>query len=315
MLHAKIDDVGLETQREVVKEEKRQRYDNQPYGTILPETLARAYSKHPYQWAPIGSLDHLNAASLEEFMQFYKDFYVPNNAILTIAGDIDYAQTEEWVKKYFTEIPKGKKSIYRPDIKEPKKETEIRDIIYDNIQIPAIIQAYNLPPKNDPDAYAMEMLSTYLTGGKSSLMTKELVDKQQKALVVAAIPLDLEDGGIFIMYGIANMGIAPEDLENEIDVLIKQVQDEGISEQDFQKLQNIIENNLVSKNASIEGIAQNLAEANLFFGDTEYINRELEVYRKVSREDIQRVANKYLTLDGRVVLYYLPKPKETAQNQ
>jgi predicted Zn-dependent peptidase len=117
------------------------------------------------------------------------------------------------------------------------------------------------------------------------------------------------------MYGIANMGIAPEDLENEIDVLIKQVQDEGISEQDFQKLQNIIENNLVSKNASIEGIAQNLAEANLFFGDTEYINKELEVYRKVSREDIQRVANKYLTLDGRVVLYYLPKPKETAQNQ
>jgi predicted Zn-dependent peptidase len=315
MLHAKIDEVGLETQREVVKEEKRQRYDNQPYGTILPETLVRAYSKHPYQWAPIGSLDHLNAASLDEFMQFYKDFYVPNNAILTIAGDIDYAQTEGWVKKYFSEIPEGKKAIYRPDIEEPKKETEIRDIIYDNIQIPAIIQAYNLPPKNHPDAYAMEMLSTYLTGGKSSLMTKELVDKQQKALVIAAIPLDLEDGGIFIMYGIANMGIAPEDLENEIDVLIKQVQEEGISEQDFQKLQNIIENNLVSKNASIEGIAQNLAEAKLFYGDTDYINRELEVYRKVSRADIQRVANKYLTLDGRVVLYYLPKPQETAQNQ
>jgi predicted Zn-dependent peptidase len=315
MLHAKIDDVGLETQREVVKEEKRQRYDNQPYGTILPETLKRAYSEHPYQWAPIGSLDHLNAASLDEFMQFYKDFYVPNNAILTVAGDIDYAQTEAWVKKYFSEIPEGKKSIYRPDITEPKKETEIRDIIYDNIQIPAIIQAYNLPPKNHPDAYAMEMLSTYLTGGKSSLMTKELVDKQQKALVIAAIPLDLEDGGIFIMYGIANMGVAPEDLENEIDVLIKQVQEEGISEQDFQKLQNIIENNLVSKNASIEGIAQNLAEAKLFYGDTEYINKELEVYRRVSREDIKRVANKYLTLDGRVVLYYLPKPQETAQNQ
>ncbi|EPR69884.1 M16 family metallopeptidase [Cyclobacterium qasimii] len=315
MLHAKIDEIGLETQREVVKEEKRQRYDNQPYGTILPETLVRAYSEHPYQWAPIGSLDHLNAASLEEFMQFYKDFYVPNNAILTIAGDIDYSQTEEWVREYFTEIPQGKKAIYRPDIVEPKKETEIRDIIYDNIQIPAIIQAYNLPPKNHPDAYAMEMLSTYLTGGKSSLMTKELVDKQQKALVVAAIPLDLEDGGIFIMYGIANMGIAPEDLEKEIDILIKQVQEEGISDQDFQKLQNIIENNLVSKNSSIEGIAQNLAEASLFYGDTDYINRELEVYRKVSKEDIQRVAKEYLTLDGRVVLYYLPKPQESAQNQ
>lgn len=93
------------------------------------------------------------------------------------------------------------------------------------------------------------------------------------------------------------------------------MQEEGISEKDFQKLQNIIENDLVSKNSSIEGIAQNLAEANLFYGDTEYINRELEVYRKVNREDIQRVANKYLTLDGRVVLYYLPKPQETAQNE
>lgn len=165
MLHAKIDEVGLETQREVVKEEKRQRYDNQPYGTILPETLARAYTKHPYQWAPIGSLDHLNAASLDEFMEFYNDFYVPNNAILTIAGDIEYEQTERWVRKYFAEIPQGKDDIYRPEIEEPRKEEEIRDIIYDNIQIPAIIQAYNLPPKNHPDAYAMEILSTYLTGG------------------------------------------------------------------------------------------------------------------------------------------------------
>jgi predicted Zn-dependent peptidase len=315
MLHAKIDEVGLETQREVVKEEKRQRYDNQPYGTILPETLARAYSKHPYQWAPIGSLDHLNAASLEEFMQFYKEFYVPNNAILTIAGDIDYDQTEEWVRRYFSEIPRGKGDIYRPDVEEPRKQEEIRDMIYDNIQIPAIIQAYNLPPKNHPDAYAMEILSTYLTGGNSSLMTKELVDNQQKALVIAAIPLDLEDGGIFIMYGITNMGVEPEDLEAEVDRLIRQVQQEGISEDDFQKIQNILENDLVSKNATVEGIAQNLAEARLFYGDTDYINRELEKYREVSRADIQRVAREYLTLDGRVVLYYLPKSQQPEANQ
>ena len=185
MLHAKIDQVGVDTQREVVKEEKRQRYDNQPYGTILPETLKRAYSKHPYQWAPIGSLEHLNAATLDEFMGFYNEFYVPNNATLTIAGDIDYDQTEAWVKKYFSEIPRGKMEIYRPDITEPVKTEEIRDIVYDNIQIPAVIQAYNLPPKTDPDSYAMDMLSTYLTGGNSSLMTKELVDKQQKAPISA----------------------------------------------------------------------------------------------------------------------------------
>ncbi|MEX2592106.1 MAG: pitrilysin family protein [Anditalea sp.] len=313
MLHAKIDQKGVETQREVVKEEKRQRIDNQPYGSIMSETLKRAYSVHPYQWAPIGSLEHLNAATLEEFRQFYKDFYVPNNATLTIAGDIDYDQTEEWVRAYFSEIPKGEQTIYRPEVKEPEKTEEIRDIVYDNIQIPAVIQAYNIPPKDHPDSYAMSMLSTYLTGGESSLMTKELVDKQQKALAVSAFPLDLEDGGLFIMYGIANMGVEAAELESEIDLLIKQVQQEGISDRDFQKLQNIIETDLVSKNASMAGIAQNLAEAQVFYGSTDYINQELDKYQEVTKEDIKRVANEFMTLDGRVVLYYLPKSAETAE--
>ncbi|MHA7131249.1 M16 family metallopeptidase [Algoriphagus namhaensis] len=307
MLHSKVDMTGVETQREVVKEEYRQRYENQPYGTILPETLKRAYQEHPYRWAPIGSLEHLNAATIDEFQQFYNDFYVPNNATLTIAGDIDYAQTEKWVRQYFSEIPKGTKEIYRPTVTEPKKTAEIRDVIYDNIQIPAVIQAYNLPPRNHPDSYALSMLSTYLTGGNSSLMTKELVDKQQKALALAAIPLELEDGGIFIMYGITNMGVEPDALETEIDKLIKQVQEEGISDQDFEKLQNIIENNLVSGNSSMAGIAQNLAEAHVIFGDANYINETMEKYSQVTQADIQRVAREYLDLDGRVVLYYLPK--------
>lgn len=312
MLHSKVDITGVETQREVVKEEKRQRIDNQPYGSILTETLVRAYSVHPYQWAPIGSLDHLNAATIEEFQQFYKDFYVPNNATLTIAGDIDYATTESLVKNYFSQIPKGTKEIYRPNVVEPKKTAEIRDIIYDNIQIPAVIQSYNLPPRNHPDSYALSMLSTYLTGGKSSLMTKELVDKQQKALVVAAIPLELEDGGVFLMYAINNMGVEPKDLETEIDKLIKQVQDQGISDLEFTKLKNIMENDIVSGNSTMEGIANNLAEAKVIYGDTQYINRVMEAYSKVTKADIQRVAKEYLDLNGRVVLYYLPKSAQPA---
>jgi len=312
MLHSKVDITGVETQREVVKEERRQRYENQPYGTILPETLKRAYQVHPYQWAPIGSMDHLNAATIEEFQQFYKDFYVPNNATLTIAGDIDYAATESLVKKYFSEIPKGIKPIYRPNVVEPKKTAEIRDIIYDNIQIPAVIQAYNLPPRNHPDSYALSMLSTYLTGGNSSLMTKELVDKQQKALVVAAIPLELEDGGVFLMYGIANMGVEPKDLESEVDRLIKQVQEQGISDEDFAKLKNQMENDIVSSNSTVEGIAENLAEAKVIYGNTNYINQVMDAYAKVTKADIQRVAKEYMNLNGRVVLYYLPKSAQPA---
>lgn len=312
MLHSKVDITGVETQREVVKEEKRQRVDNQPYGSILTETLVRAYSVHPYQWAPIGSLDHLNAATIEEFQQFYKDFYVPNNATLTIAGDIDYAQTENLVRKYFAEIPKGSKEIYRPNVIEPKKTAEIRDIVYDNIQIPAVIQAYNLPRRNHPDSYALSMLSTYLTGGNSSLMTKELVDKQQKALAVAAIPLELEDGGLFIMYGIANMGVEAKDLETEIDKLLKQVQENGITDEDFAKLKNQIENDLVSSNSTVEGIANNLAEAHVIYGDTQYINQVMDKFAQVTKADIQRVAKEYMNLEGRVVLYYLPKSAQPA---
>jgi zinc protease len=312
MLHSKVDITGVETQREVVKEERRQRYENQPYGTILPETLKRAYQVHPYQWAPIGSMDHLNAATIEEFQQFYKDFYVPNNATLTIAGDIDYATTEKLVRNYFSEIPKGAKPIYRPNVTEPKKTAEIRDIIYDNIQIPAVIQAYNLPPRNHPDSYALSMLSTYLTGGNSSLMTKELVDKQQKALVVAAIPLELEDGGVFLMYGITNMGVEPKDLETEVDRLIKLVQDKGISDEDFAKLKNQVENEIVSGNSTIAGIAQNLAESKVIFGSTNYINNVMNAYGKVTKADIQRVAKEYMDLTGRVVLYYLPKSAQPA---
>lgn len=311
MLHAKIDSVGVETQREVVKEEKRQRIDNQPYGSILIEVLKRAYHKHPYQWPPIGSIAHLNAASLQEFMDFYKTYYVPNNAVLSIAGDIDYDQTEKWVRKYFAEIPRGQKEMKRPSVVEPKRTQEIRDIVYDNIQLPAVVEAYNLPRKDSPDSYALNMLSTYLAGGKSSLLTKEVVDKQQKALQIMALPLDLEDGGLFLFFGIANMGVGADSLEVAIDKQIEKLQTEGITDKDFAKLRAQTENAVISRHASVAGIAESLAEAKVYYGDANEINKELANYNKVTKEDIQRVAKEYLNKDGRVVLHYLPKNAET----
>lgn len=313
LLHAKIDEVGVETQREVVKEEKRMRIDNQPYGSILYETMDRAFTEHPYKWAPIGSMEHLNAATLGEFMEFYEHFYVPNNAVLSVAGDFEYDQAEEWIRLYFDEIPKGDHEIRRPNVTEPRKTSVVRDVVYDNIQIPAIIQAYNMPKKTHADSYAIDMLSTYLTGGKSSLLHKELVENQQKALQVGAFPLDLEDGGIFLLFSIANMGIEPDVVESEIDNVLESVKADGISERDFQKLQNMIENRLVSSNATMSGISRNLAQAKVIYGDVNYVNQEIEKYRAVSKEDLQRVANEYLTLDGRVVLHYLPKSAQPAE--
>lgn len=307
MLHAKIDSVGIETQRSVVKEEMRQRIDNQPYGTILKETFKRTHQQHPYHWPVIGSIEHLNAATLNEFMEFYKTYYVPNNAVLSIAGDLDYAQTEAWVRQYFSEIPRGTGRINRPSVTEPKRNEEIRDMIYDNIQLPAVIFAYNLPPKKHEDSPALDMLSTYLTGGKSSLLTKEIVDNQQKALAVEAFPLDLEDGGVFLLYGIANMGVAADSLENAIDEQMNRVFADGISEDDFQKLRAQVENAVVNQYASVAGIAESLAEAKIFFGNANEINNEMEKYNRVTREDIQCVATRYFGKDGRVVLHYLPK--------
>lgn len=308
LLHAKIDSIGVETQREVVKEEKRQRIDNQPYGSILTEVLARAYKVHPYRWAPIGSMEHLNAATLDEFMDFYRTFYVPENAVLSIAGDIDLDQTRALVEKYFAGIPSGKKSIPRPTEVEPEQKEEIRDVVYDNIQLPAVIQAYHIPAQGTDDYYAINMLTTLLSGGQSSRFNKVIVDQKQKAIGVGAIPLTLEHPGLFINFGIANMGIEPEDLEAAINEEIKRVKKELISEQEFQKLRNQIESNFVSRNATVAGIAESLANYHTYFGDANLINTELERYMKVTREDIQRVAKAYLKPSNRVVLYYLPKP-------
>src|SRR5690606_27557667 len=156
-LHAKIDSVGVETQRNVVKEEMRQRYDNQPYGTILRETVKRSHQVHPYHWPVIGSLDHQNTATLKEFMQFYRTYSLPNTPVLTIAVAIDCAQTETKVSHYFSAVPVGIGTINRPPVTEPKRTQEIKDVEYDNIQLPAVVLRCNFPPRKHPDTYALNM--------------------------------------------------------------------------------------------------------------------------------------------------------------
>jgi len=313
LLHAKIDTVGVETQREVVKEEKRQRIDNQPYGSILAEIAKRAYKEHPYRWTTIGSLDHLNAATLDEFMNFYETFYVPENATISIAGDIETDEAKELVKKYFADIPKGGSEIPRPDIVEPEQKEEVRDTVYDNIQLPAVIQAYHMPAQGVEDSYALEMLSTVLSGGQSARLYKSLVDEQQKALQVVAIPFSSEDPGLYLLFGLPTIGGSVKELEEAMDAEIQKLKDELISEREFQKVRNQVENNFVTGNSSMTGIAESLANYHVYFGDAALINDEIERYRKVTREDIQRVAKKYLTEDNRVVLYYLPKSQENNQ--
>jgi zinc protease len=311
MMHAKIEPIGVETQREVVKEEKRQRIDNQPYMSFQIEIFKNAYKEHPYRWAPIGSMEDLNAASLDEFIAFYKTFYVPENATLSIAGDIDIEQTKTLVAKYFKDIPKGGKPIPRPTVVEPQQKEEVRQVVLDNIQLPAVFQAYHIPEQGSPDSYALEMLSTLLSGGKSSRMYKALVDEQQKALEIASFPFALEDPGLYITLGLVNMGVNVDDLEKAMDAEIEKVKNELISEKEFQKIRNQAESQFVQQNATVAGIAEQLANYHVYFGDANLINTELDRYNKVTREDLQRVAKKYLTKENRVVLHYLPKSAQS----
>ena len=310
LLHAKIDEEGVKTQREVVKEEKRQRVDNQPYGSFYSEILAHSFKTHPYKISPIGTMDDLNAANINEFTQFYKDFYVPQNAILSIAGDIQIPETKALVSKYFSEIPKSKQPIYRPTIKEPVQMAEVRDIVYDNIQLPAVMLSYHIPEQGGEDYYAINMLNTLLAGGSSSRFNKELVDRQQKAVATGAIPLTVEDPGLFICFGIGNMGVKAEDLEAALLEQIERVKTEEISDNEFQKLKNQIETQFVNSNATVAGIAESLANYKMYFGDANLINTELEKFNQVNKADILKAAKKYLTKENRVVLHYLPKAME-----
>jgi zinc protease len=308
MLHAKVEQVGVETQRQVVKEERRQRTDNQPYGKLLEETLKRLYKVHPYKSSVIGSMEDLDAAQEIDYKTFYKDFYRPDNAILSIAGDINVEQTKKLIDTYFKDIPKGKGEIQRKFPQEPAITQVRRDTVYDNVQLPAVIFAYHIPAQGTKDFYAVKMLGMVLSQGESSRMQKNIVDEQQKAVFAGSFPLELEDPGANICFGIANLGTAVSDLEKSMEDVITGLQTTLITEEEFQKVQNQVENDFVSANNSVAGIAESLAQYEMYYGDATLINTELERYRKVTREELMAVANKYFNKNARVVLHWLPQP-------
>ena len=310
MLHANVEEVGIETQRQVVKEERRQRVDNQPYGRLLEESMKRTFTVHPYHHSVIGAMEHLDAAQEADYKQFYKDFYRPDNAILSIAGDIDIEQTKKLIDVYFKDIPRGQGEIFRPKITEPPLAAEVRDTVYDNVQLPALVYTYRIPAQDTKDFYAVKMLSMLLSQGESSRLQKKIVDEEQKAIAVGSFPLELEDPGASIMFAIANMGVNVGELATSLDAVVEEVQKNLVSETEFQKIQNQVENDFVTANNTMAGIAESLANYEMYFADANLINTELERYRKVTREDLKRVANQYFNKNNRVVLFWLPQPSQ-----
>ncbi len=296
---------NFDNQREVVKEEKRQRYDNVPYGTRFYNLFSRAFEGHPYSWIPIGSTDNLDDADLDYAKSFYGRFYAPNNAVLVIAGDINYDETIETVTKYFGELDSAppKAGNY------PETEFEMgekSDTIYDNIKLPAIYIGYKVPGLTADDIYALNLLSQILSDGASSRLYQDIVYKNKSAKSINSFVWDLELGGLFV---ISSVGLPNSDLkliDEQIIGQIELIKSDGVSSVELQKAKNHLESRLTDRSQTMRGIANRLAYYWMYFKNTKMVNNELETYLRVTEEDIKKVCIKYLKKNNRTVLFYLP---------
>jgi zinc protease len=306
MRHAVINEIGVTTQNDVVKEEKKSRYDNRPYGQLIREVKRNMFKKHPYRWITIGEMAHLDAATLEEFQDFYKTYYVPNNAVLVVAGDFETKTTKDWILKYFATIPSGK-PIAKINIEEASITEPIQANYEDaNIQLPMVVAAYRTPSMKTREARILDLISTILSDGKSSRLYKKIVDMNKTALQIGTFNYSQEDYGTYIIYGIPQSPNTPAAIVAEIDEEILKLQTDLILDSELQKLKNIYEMQFVNQNASIEGIAHNLANFYLLFGDADLINKEINIYNSITPEEIRAVAQKYLNPNQRLILNYNP---------
>ncbi len=306
MLHPIITEKAIKTQQEVVKEEKRLR-ENQPYGDLFNVVSENLFKVHPYNNFIIGSMDDLSSASVDYYLEFNKKFHVPNNAALVVAGDIDIEKTRDLIKKYFSDIPRGV-DIPREYPMEEEITSAIKVESFDkNIQIPAYLLGYRTPGHNEREAYVMEMISIYLSSGQSSKLYKRIVDEKKLALQISSQNLSLEDYGVYFIFSLPMGDTNMETIMSEIDSEIELMQTDLISDKDFQKLQNIIENRFVSSNSTVAGIGNSLAHNYFFHDSTNHINTELDIYKSISKEEIRMVAKKLLGKNQRLELKYLPE--------
>lgn len=308
MLEFSIQEISLVTQREVVKEERRWRYENRPYGSAWIKISEKSFKKHPYRWPVIGYQEHLDKASMDDVKEFYETFYVPNNAVLVIAGDIDIEKTKKLVEKYFADIPKGPDNIPHPSPEDEPLENEIREVVEDiNAPLPAVFMSYRIPEEGNPDSYALALLSNILSVGESSRLYQRLVYKDKIANEVETYSDSREHPGLFLIYAIANPGFSSDTLEKVIDEEIDKIKNYGVEEKELEKAKNKIESALVSARQTVQGKADLLAHYYTFYKNPALVNREIDKYRSVTVEDIKRVAQIYLDSKRRVILHYLPK--------
>ncbi len=310
MMHNRIDETGVETQRQVVKEERRMRYDNQPYGSLFEKLCGLVFKDTPYEWLPIGSVQYIDQAKIEEFRDFWKTWYLPNNATLAVAGDINVEETKKLIADYFGPIPKGPEP-QRPEVKVvPPKAPETLIVEEKKTPLPASLHAWQACSQTDPDSYPLDLLSGILATGRSSRLYKRLVDKEQVAINAEAFPVLFEKAGLVGVMANGQRGVTLEQLDKLITEEVEKVKAEGVTEEEFAKALNQKEAEIANENGTMLARARSLANAHLFYGDTNEVNKELDHYLAVKREDLQRVAQKYCDSSKTYILHYpVPGPK------
>lgn len=302
-----ISDESLRTQRDVVKEERRWSVDNRPYGTVEEKLFAHAYKKHPYRWPIIGYMEHLDRATLEDVSNFFRTFYLPNNATLVIAGDLDLEETRKLVEKHFASIPSGTNPIPRVTVVEEPQRAEAREVVPDNVQLPGVFLAYRVPEEGHPDFYPLVILCNVLAAGESSRLYRNLVYEKRIAQEVEAYVVPMEEPGLLRISAIAMQGHTADTLERELDRELELVKAGGVSVKELEKAKNQIESSMTFAKQRVDQKANLLAHYATLRGDPHLLNKEIDLYFQVSPEDILRVANQYFTKTNRTVLHYVPK--------
>ncbi len=296
----------LDNQRDVVKNERRQRYDNQPYGTAFEKIFAQMFPPpHPYNWTTIGSLDDLTAASIDDVKAFFRQYYVPNNVSLVIAGNFDKKQAKEWVEKYFGPIKKGE-DIKRPSPAAPKLNGEIRKTYEDSVQLPRLYMVWESTPSYSADEPALDILSSILSSGRGSRLQSSLVYDKQVSQDVGAFNYALEAGGMFIVQSTAKPGKSLDDIEKDINLELERIKKDAPSKEEMERAVNSIESQSIYGMQTVLGKADQMNGYATFLGKPNYFQADLDRYSKVTAADVQKAANKFLTKD-RFVMSFVPR--------
>jgi predicted Zn-dependent peptidase len=306
MATLRIDADAFDREREVVKEERRMRVENQPYGRLSEIITEHAFTTHPYRHAPIGSMADLEAASIGDVRDFHNLYYVPENATLTIVGDIDSAQALQLVTQYFGRVPKAARPVPRDVAKEPAQTAERRFTITESWPLPAVVVAYHIVYDGHADSYPLHILSKILSDGDSARVPRELVYEQRLALTASATGNILEDPSLFYGLAIVQPGQTPEAAEKALTAEFEKLKTAPVTERELDRAKNQFARDYVLGRESVEDKASQLAHAAVIHNDITTADGEFDIFLNVTREDLQRVARTYFTESNRTVLYVLP---------